>query len=173
MDEEVEKEVQLYEECQQYRKAPTTASLHPWEWPATTWSRIHVDYARPFQVRMFLIVVDSHSKWMDVNPTMTATSQSTIEKLWQSFSILGLPQILVLDNGLCFTSGAFMKKNVIHHIRTAPFHPSSNGLRERAVQTFEVGLKTIKGDTIETRVCHFLIVIRLLHRLRLDCLLQK
>ncbi len=81
MDKDVEREAQLCEVCQQYGKAPAMAPLHPWEWPTTPWSRIHVDYAGPFQGKMFLVVVDSHSKWMDVYPTTTATSQTTIEKL--------------------------------------------------------------------------------------------
>lgn len=75
MDRDVEKEAQVCEVYQQYKKAPAVAPLHPWEWPATPWSRIHADYAGPFQGKMFLIVVDSHSKWMEAYPTTTATSQ--------------------------------------------------------------------------------------------------
>lgn len=164
MDRDVEKEAQVCEACQQYKKAPAAAPLHPWEWPSTPWSRIHVDYASPLQGKMFLIVVDSHSKWMDAYPTTTATFQITIEKLRQSFSVFGLPRMLVSDNGPCFTSAdfaAFMKKNGIQHIRTAPFHPSSNGLAERAVQTFKAGLKKIKGETLETRVSRFLFSYRI------------
>lgn len=51
-----------------------------------------------------------------------------------------------------------MKKNGIQHIRTAPFHPFSKGLAERAVQTFKAGLKKIKGETLETRVSRFLFI---------------
>lgn len=55
MDRDVKKEAQVCEVCQQYKKAPAAAPLHPWEWPATPWSRIHVDYAGLFQGKMFLI----------------------------------------------------------------------------------------------------------------------
>ena len=44
------------------------ASLHPWEWPSQPWSRLHIDFAGPFEGKMFLVVVDSHSKWLDVSP---------------------------------------------------------------------------------------------------------
>ena len=40
--------------------------VHFWEWPATPWQRIHVDFAGPFVGRMFLIIVDAHSKWPEV-----------------------------------------------------------------------------------------------------------
>ena len=99
MDENIEKEVQLCEECQKHHKSPLTAPLHPWEWPESPWSRIHVDYAGPFLGEMFLLIVDGHSKWMDIYPVKSATSQVTIEKQQQSFSVFGLPKMLSSDNG--------------------------------------------------------------------------
>lgn len=159
MDECIEKEVQSCEECQKHQKAPPTAPLHPWEWPESPWSRIHVDYTGPFLGEMFLLIVDAHSKWMDIYPVKSPTSQATIERLRQSFSVFGLPKMLVSDNGTCFTSAefaTFMKQNGIDHVRLAPFHPSSNSLAEKAVQTFKEGIKKIKGDTLQTRLSRFL-----------------
>ena len=164
MDENIEQEVQSCEECQKHHKSPPTAPLHPWEWPEAPWSRIHVDYAGPFLGEMFLLIVDAHSKWMDIYPVKSATSQATIEKLRQSFSVFGLPKLLVSDNGTCFTSAefeTFMKQNGIDHVRSAPFHPSSNGLAERAVQTFKEGMKKIKGDTLQTKLSRFLFSYRI------------
>ncbi|KRX73513.1 Uncharacterized protein T06_7167 [Trichinella sp. T6] len=54
------------------------------------------------------------------------------------FATHGLPKCLVTDNGTAFKSAkflAFLKSNSIHHITTAPFHPSSNGQAERAAQS--------------------------------------
>ncbi|KAJ7995729.1 hypothetical protein DPEC_G00247610 [Dallia pectoralis] len=101
-----------------------------------------------------IVIVDAHSKWIDVYPTSTATSQLTIERLRQCFSVHGLPQTLVSDNGTCFTSQefqVFLNQNGIQHITSASFHPASNGLAGRAVQTFKQGKKKIKGDTLETK----------------------
>ncbi|XP_026054203.1 uncharacterized protein K02A2.6-like [Carassius auratus] len=164
MDQDVERVVQKCEVCQSFRKAPAQAPLHPWEWPGSPWERLHVDYAGPFLGRMFLILVDSHSKWMEVYPVMQATSQITIEKLRMCFSTHGLPKMLVSDNGTCFTSNefeTFMERNGIQHVTSAPYHPSSNGLAERAVQTFKEGMKKMKGDTVETRVARFLFNYRI------------
>ncbi|XP_030580469.1 uncharacterized protein K02A2.6-like [Archocentrus centrarchus] len=164
MDESIEREVQSCDECQKHHKSPPTAPLHPWEWPESPWSRIHVDYAGPFLGEMFLLIVDAHSKWMDIYPVKSPTSQATIEKLRQSFSVFGLPKMLVSDNGTCFTSAefaTFMKRNGIDHVRSAPFHPSSNGLAERAVQTFKEGMKKVKGDTLQTRLSRFLFSYRI------------
>lgn len=145
--------------------SPSTAPLHPWEWPEKPWTRLHVDYAGPFLGKMFLMLVDSHSKWIDVYPVTAATSQGTIEKVRQSFSVHGLPQMLVSDNATCFTSAEFddfMSKNGIKHVTSAPFHPS-NGLAERAVQTLKEGLKRMQGEneTLEAKVSKFLFSYRI------------
>ena len=97
-------------------------------------------------------------------PCEVITSQVTTEKLRQSFSIFGLPKMLVSDNGTCFTSAAFenfMRQNGIKHVRSAPFHPSCNGLAERAVQTFKEGMKKIKDESVQTRLSRFLFSYRI------------
>ncbi|KAI4895080.1 hypothetical protein NFI96_006531, partial [Prochilodus magdalenae] len=83
---------------------------------------------------------------------------------YTSFSVFGLPQVLVSDNGPCFTSTefeTFMKQNGIRHVKSAPFHPSTNGLAEGVVQTLKVGLKKAKGDTIVTKLSRFLFSSRI------------
>ena len=46
---------------------PSCSPLNPWEWPGRPWSRMHVDYAGPFMGKMFLLIIDAHSKWMDIH----------------------------------------------------------------------------------------------------------
>ena len=52
--------------CQSVRNTPQTVPLHPWTWPTKSWQRIHIDYAGPFLNTNFLVVVDAHSKWLEV-----------------------------------------------------------------------------------------------------------
>ncbi len=87
MDKEVERESQLCEECMKHSKMPPVVPWHLWEWPETPWSRIHVVYSGPCLGNMFLVIVAAHSKWMDIYPMTSSTSQSTIEKLHQKFQI--------------------------------------------------------------------------------------
>ena len=46
-----------------------------------------------------------------------------------------------------------MKANGIKHIRSAPYHPSTNGLAERFVQTFKKAMKTNAQDELNFSSC--------------------
>ena len=72
MDGDLEAKVRTCSECQSNRPPPASALLHPWEWPQKPWSRLHLDYAGPFLNRMFLVLVDAHSKWLEVIPFSAA-----------------------------------------------------------------------------------------------------
>ncbi|CAC5359993.1 unnamed protein product [Mytilus coruscus] len=96
---------------------------------------------------MFLIVVDAHSKWIDVIRMSSTTSEKTINALRFLFSSHRIPTESVSDNGPQFTSSefeTFLKKNGVKHILSAPYHPSSNGEAERAVRTFKQAMKIIR-----------------------------
>ena len=165
MDKELEQKVKFCANCQQYQNTPAAAPLHPWEWPKRPWSRIHVDYAGPFLGKMFLITVDGYSKWIDAQVVNTATSYTTVERLRTLFATHGIPEVLVTDNGTPFTStefSEFTKRNGIRHVRVSPYHPSSNGLAERAVKTFKEGMKKAgnKGS-IECRMARLLFQYRI------------
>ena len=136
LDTEIEMRVKGCNICQLYNKQPPVSPLHPWEWPGHTWHRIHIDYAGPFEGRMILIIVDAHSKYIDAHVVSSARTSATITRLRQTFAVLGLPITIVSDNGSCFTSDEFeqfCKANGIKHVKCSPYHPSSNGLAERAV----------------------------------------
>ena len=87
-----------------------------------------------------LVIVDAHSKWPEVVLMSSSTSQATIRALRQLFATYGLPQQLVSDNGPQFSSvefATFLTRNGVKHIRSSPYHPSTNGLAERFVHTLK------------------------------------
>lgn len=112
---------------------------------------------------MLLIVVDAHSKWIEALPMRQATSQSTITAPRLLFATHGIPEVLVSDNGTCFTSAeftTFCEMNKIRHLRIPPRHPASNGLAERVVQTVKEGLRKQQGSDIHCRLAKFLLSYR-------------
>ena len=79
VDVEIEKSVSLCHSCQEQQSSPPTAPLQPWTWPSRPWSRLHMDFAGPFQGKMILIIIDSHSRWIEAFPTDSATSSTVIK----------------------------------------------------------------------------------------------
>ena len=164
MDRDIEFCVKDCADCQSSRKMPPVVPLHPWARPDRPWSRVHIDYAGPFEGKTFLLLIDAHSKWLEVHATNSATSAVTIELMRKTFSSLGLPDTIVSDNAAIFTSeefAEFLKRNGIRHIRAPPYHPASNGLVERAVQTFKEGMKRSKLGTQNARLSRFLLRYRI------------
>nr|XP_049464909.1 uncharacterized protein K02A2.6-like [Anopheles coluzzii] len=133
--------------CATAAKSPPHESPQAWGKTNTPWERIHVDYAGPIDGEYFLIVVDAYSKWPEIFKTPSITSTATITMLRGLFARFGMPVTLVTDNGTQFTSEAFSDfclKNGVHHMRTAPFHPQSNGQAERFVDSFKRALRKIR-----------------------------
>ena len=149
VDTDLEKKVKSCSECQLHQNAPAKAPLHPWEWPERPWARLHIDFAGLcFGDKTFLVIVDAHSKWLEIIESRQ-TAESTIRHLQTLFSTHGLPEIIVSDNGPAFRSEEFkdyLSSNGIRHIQSAPYHPASNGLAERAVQSFKRAMKKATGS---------------------------
>ena len=80
---------------------------------------------------------------MEVMCTLSTLSNVVIEELQTVFAKFGLPETIVTNNATGFTSQefeAFVTKNGIKHVTSAPYHPSSNGLAKRAVEIVKCGL---------------------------------
>ena len=145
LDKDIEQLVKSCSHCQAVRNLPPMAPLHPWIWPAEPWKRIHIDFAGPFYGRSFLVVVDSYSKWPEIFQMKSTTTAATVLQLRKLFSAYGLPEQLVSNNGPQFSSAKFtefLTKNGVKHIRSAPYHPSSNGAVERFIQTFKKSMRS-------------------------------
>lgn len=95
--------------------------------------------------------------------TSSTSSSVAIEELRTAFAKFGLAETIVTDNGSGFVSKEFelfLKKNGIKHTTSAPYHPASNGLAERAVQIVKKGLKETTG-TVNTRLAKVLFAYRI------------
>ena len=151
LDESIEAEVRHCSECQLNQSTPKKAPLHSWEWPNKPWSRLHVDFAGPFQDHMFLIVMDAHSKWLEAFAVKSSSSSAVIHCLRALFARFGMPDTLVSDNGTGFISEEFkefLQLNGIRHVTSSPYYPASNGLAERAVQIIKSGLRKMREGSV-------------------------
>ncbi|MCG8113098.1 MAG: RNase H-like domain-containing protein [Candidatus Thiodiazotropha taylori] len=165
LDSDIEQLARSCSGCQINQKAPKKASLHPWEWPSAPWERIHIDFAGPFLGHMFFIAVDAHSKWPEIHVMNSITSTKTIDVLRQIFARFGVVKQIVSDNGPTFTSElfqTFVKNNGIIHKTSVPWHPATQGLVERFVQTFKLAMKSASADSssLNQKIGSFLLAYR-------------
>ena len=167
MDEEIEREIKLCTVCQNVRSSPPSAPLIPWKWATRPFQRIHIDFCQKGS-DYFLVVVDSHSKWIEVQHMTTITAGNTINELRLIFAQHGLPEEVVSDNGPQFVStefAEFMNKNGIKHTLVPPCHPQSNGAAERSVRVVKEALvkQVLEGNksrSMKHRLADFLLRYR-------------
>lgn len=125
--------------CDPCQKISETNRNHLEPWPKTNYpfQRIHLDFFYS-QKKCFLILFDSYSKWIDVKIMSKTDAQAVIHILQDTFSVIGLPQEIVTDNGPPFRSTIFKRFCTVNGIglpEPASLYPQSNGAAERSVRT--------------------------------------
>eukprot|EP00731_Ephydatia_muelleri_P032647 Em0024g191a len=148
LDKDIEDLAASCDQCKRVASMPELAPRHPWQYPSAPWDRVHVDFGE-WNKRHFLVMVDAYSKWPEVRVMSSTTSQYTIEVMQDIFATHGFPRILVSDNGPQFTSKEFseyLAHNRVLHRRSAPYHPSTNGLAENMVKNVKQWLSKQNWD---------------------------
>jgi len=143
LDKDIERMIKHCATCQADADSPRRAS-GIWPVPDRPWQRIHVDFAGPFKGKMFLIVIDAFSKWPEVVVMQCTSADNTVGKLRTIFANKGIPELLVSDNGPQFVASVFdnfMRQNGIKHLKSAPYHPATNGQAESFVKMLKRALR--------------------------------
>jgi transposase InsO family protein len=165
LDKHIEQLVSSCDICQELRAEPKKAQVHPWIYPSSPWSRVHIDYAGPVKNAMHLVIVDAYSKFPEIVQMSSTTSQATIQALREVFSRYGLPEILVSDNGPQFVSRElenFCSQNGILHRTSAAYKPATNGQAERVVQILKVALRqaAVTKQNVDILLARYLMMYR-------------
>ena len=176
MDKEIEDKARHCSTCQYNQNNLVSAPVHSWEYPASPWERLHVDFAGPFMGKMFFVVVDAFSKWIEVEAMNSSTAAATVKCLRKIYATHGLPQVVVSDNGPAFIRKEFkefLKSNGIRHVLAAPYHPASNGQAERMVRTFKESMKALRQGALIPNLVGYCLSIGSPHIQLQETLLQK
>lgn len=75
LDGSIEEKAKTCSSCQKVRNVP---QLHLWDFPKEAWQRVHVNFAGPFEDKMFLVVFDAHSKWPEVAMVRPTTAEKCL-----------------------------------------------------------------------------------------------
>ena len=70
------------------------------------------------------------SRFPVIRHLTSMTAKAVAEHLKAIFSEFGVPDVLISDNGPCYTGELAMRKLNITHVTTSPNHHQSNGLAE-------------------------------------------
>ena len=163
MDKDIEGVVTSCQSCAAQRSLPPVAPLHTWPWASHPMQRIHIDFASIEQFQA-LVIIDSHSKWIEAIPLRSATASTTVDALRIFFASFGLPTEIVSDNRPQFTAQDFKDfcvNNGIKHTLIPPYHPATNGVAERAVQVVKQAVKKMSNMlSLKRRLARFLLIYR-------------
>ena len=111
---------------------------------ADDWERLHIDWGYAKDQGNIIVIVDAVSGWMEAFPAGNRTSETVKVYLNQIFARFGISKTLVTDNGSKFVSGylkQWCESLGIKKIKSPVYHPRTNGLAERAVQTVNRALQ--------------------------------
>ncbi|KAK9679892.1 Integrase zinc binding domain [Popillia japonica] len=138
IDSDIEQYCNSCKTCLIHQRKATQVPLASWPKTSKEWERLHIDFLEKYGHHV-LIVVDAHSRWMDLYLMKRGTAAGQIiEKLRQSFTYFGIPEQIVSDKGPPFNGAEYEKFYKANNIKCTfgpPLHPCSNGTVEKQVAT--------------------------------------
>ena len=148
LDRDIVGMIKACSECAVQRPLPQLET-HPWKCAERPGERIHIDLAGPFLGMQFLVLVDSYSRWLEVEVVEDITAETIVSHLRGIFARIGIPEMLVSDNGPQFNSSlftSFLTANGVRYVPTATYSPWSNGAAEVCVRIFKTHLKKLSAN---------------------------
>ena len=149
MNAQIEETVSQCEKCQERRNQQIKEPMIPSEVPERAWQTVAADLLKCVNSD-FLVLSDYYSEFIVVEELKIDTTSSTvIETLSKIFSIHGIPDKLLTDNGPQFISTKFkefIKVTGVKHVTSSPHFHQSNGFVERSNQTVRHMMEKVHGN---------------------------
>ena len=125
-----------------------------------------MDICGPFPGGEFILVaIDYYSRWFEMGILFSITSAKVIGLLERWFASHGIPEVIVSDNGVQFTSQEFrnfMSVNGVVHRKVTPYSPQANGEVERQNRTILQAIRAFvhEGKNWKKEINTFLLAYR-------------
>lgn len=139
LDQDIETKASHCESCQDSRPMAPKVPLVSWTVTERPWQRLHMDFGEKDGTKL-LLLVDSHSKWIELWKMESTSASKVIDKLRSVIAQFGIPEVIVTDNGPPFGSvelKEYCKKMGIELKHSPPYHPNSNGAAEAAIKSMK------------------------------------
>ena len=131
------------EPCQIYRDSQPEEEIKPFP-PTTEPMQLVGTDLFSYAGHQHCLMADAFTGMIFVKRLKRETSSAIIQVLDVWFRLMGLPQVILSDNGPCYGSDTFREYcevNHIRHVTSSPGHPRSNGLSEANVSSAKLLLK--------------------------------
>lgn len=142
--------------CAEFRHVPREPLVST-ALPERPWWRLAVDLFE-FREETYICVVDYYSRFIVADRLENSEAITIVKVMRRLFTLMGVPNSLVSDNGPQFTSLAFkdlMRTWDVTHYTSSPRNPQSNGAAERAVQNLMVKAFLKKNVDLQTALLHY------------------
>ena len=119
------------------RSQPPKEPLQAHEVPQEFWERIAMDYFY-MNGRLYILICDYFSKFPFIFHVKTTSFANLKDHLEELFSVEGIPDEIMSDNGPPFNGKEFSSYLTglgIRHTTSSPNYPQSNGFIERQIKT--------------------------------------
>ena len=130
----VKEEIDTCIACQATGQPNPQEPLQPTPLPEGPWKELKVDFCGPLpQDQYLLVIIDTYSRYPEVEHVTTTSARATIPKLDAIFARHGIPDEVKSDNGPPFFGDEFtsyMKSLGIKHTTSTPLWPQGNATAE-------------------------------------------
>ena len=140
IDNAIEQFIKRCQSCQENRPAVIKTPLNNWNQPDFAMERLHIDFTGPYEGLYWFVITDAFSRWPEIIPMKSATSENVIVQIRKLIANYGLCYTIVSDNGSVFTSkefADFCSANSVKLIHSSPYHSRTNGLVGRTIRSFK------------------------------------
>ncbi|CAB4022735.1 PREDICTED: uncharacterized protein K02A2.6-like [Paramuricea clavata] len=152
--------------CQAVGQANPPEPLRTTEMPELPWRTVHIDFYGPLPSSEYLLVaVDRYSRFPEVEIVHSTRASTVIPKLDKMFSVHGIPDTLISDNGPPFNGddyARYLKALGIQAKFSTPYWPQGNATVERFMRPLGKALKTatLEGRPWKQELNRFLLQYR-------------
>ena len=146
--------VKSCEICQKHAKKKPKIPLGKMEVITKPFEKVAIDIVGPLPETnkgnsYILTLVDFSARWPEAIPLKRTKTENVAEALFDIFSRLGIPKVVLSDNGRQLISDSMqetMKMLGVEQKLSAPLHPQSHGLVERCNQTIQKTLVKLSEE---------------------------
>lgn len=140
--------------CREDRPTQRSEPLVTTSLPGRPWEKIAADLLE-IKRKHFIVVIDYYSRWIEIKPLPSLSSNAVIGRMKEIFTTHGIPDEIITDNGPQFVADefkTFSRYYGFQHNTTSPHYPQANGEAEAAVK---IAKKILSQENVDIALLNY------------------